>query len=157
MTNFTLKASVLLILALFSIQATASSPWANETVADETATDQTTEVQEPAEAMPETQFEGGRPGMEEETIAPVAEQAKPEPVVNPQTVQQGDVLSAGDTVAVKLLDFPRRGMTTDKVENELGRPSEIIPSIGQPPITRWVYDDRTVYFEYSTVLHVVAK
>ena len=151
MTNFTLKTSTLLILTLFSIQGMAASPWDTEEA------DQATTAQEPTETIPAAQSEGGRPGMEEETIEPVAEQAKPEPVVNTQTVRQGDVLTAGDTVAVKILDFPRRGMTTDKVENELGRPSEIIPSIGQPPITRWVYDDRTVYFEHSTVLHVVAK
>jgi len=151
MTNFTLKTSALLILALFSIQGMAASPWDTEEA------EQTTTAEESTETMPAAQSEGGRPGMEEETIEPVAEQAEPEPVVNTQTVRQGDVLTAGDTVAVKILDFPRRGMTTDKVENELGRPSEIIPSIGQPPITRWVYDDRTVYFEHSTVLHVVAK
>ena len=59
--------------------------------------------------------------------------------------------------AVRTLDFPRRGMSQDKVQNELGRPGEIIPAIGQPPISRWVYEDRVVYFEYSSVIHVVAK
>ena len=73
-----------------------------------------------------------------------------------QTQQQGDVLKAQPS-AVKVLDFPRRGMSTDKVQNELGRPSTIIPAVGQPPISRWVYDDRTVYFENSSVIHVVAK
>ena len=76
------------------------------------------------------------------------------------TNYKGDVLDVNQTsqvAAVRVLDFPRRGMSTDKVENELGRPAEIIPSVGQPPISRWVYDDRTVYFEYSSVIHVVAK
>ena len=62
----------------------------------------------------------------------------------------------GEELAVRLLDFPRRGMSMDKVQNELGRPSQIAPAVGQPPITTWVYDDRNVYFEYSTVIHVVA-
>jgi len=60
-------------------------------------------------------------------------------------------------VAVRQLDFPSRGMTQDKVQNELGRPIEIRPAIGKPPITQWVYDDRIVYFEYSSVVHVVAR
>ena len=79
------------------------------------------------------------------------------------TEQSGDVLgmpteqAESKTVTVRTLDFPRRGMTQDKVQNELGRPVEIVPAVGKPPITRWVYDDRIVYFEYSSVIHVVAK
>ncbi|MDH5473500.1 MAG: hypothetical protein OEY61_11645 [Gammaproteobacteria bacterium] len=80
------------------------------------------------------------------------------------TEQHGDALSmpteqsdVTTVVSVRTLDFPRRGMTQDKVQNELGRPVEIIPAVGKPPITRWVYDDRIVYFEYSSVIHVVAK
>lgn len=84
------------------------------------------------------------------------------PVVTNETQYSGDVLQmdqATGTQAAPIhqLDFPRRGMTQDKVQNELGRPIEIVPAIGQPPITRWVYDDRVVYFEYSSVVHVVAK
>ena len=75
------------------------------------------------------------------------------------TQTSGDVLDMSEAVAqtVKQLDFPRRGMTQDKVQNELGRPLEIVPAIGEPPISRWVYNDRVVYFEYSSVIHVVAK
>ncbi|RDH81457.1 MAG: hypothetical protein DIZ80_15355 [endosymbiont of Galathealinum brachiosum] len=155
MKNLTLKTAGLLILALFSTQGLAGSPWADDTAADDTtATEQTT-----TEVMP--QETGGSPAMTEETTKPVETvEVSPQPEVINETVQQGDVLNVNEApqaVGVRLLDFPRRGMTTDKVENELGRPSEIIPSIGQPPISRWVYDDRTVYFEYSSVIHVVAK
>ena len=79
------------------------------------------------------------------------------------TEQNGDALGMPTeqqetkVVAVQTLDFPRRGMTQDKVQNELGRPLEIVPAVGKPPISRWVYDDRIVYFEYSSVIHVVAK
>jgi hypothetical protein len=48
-------------------------------------------------------------------------------------------------------------MSMDKVENELGRPLEISDTVGDPPITSWTYADRVVFFEYSTVLHVVAR
>jgi hypothetical protein len=67
------------------------------------------------------------------------------------------VLLAGETIQIKQLDFPRRGMSMDKVRNEYGQPISTSPVVGQPPITSWTYNDRIVYFEYSTVLHVVAR
>lgn len=82
------------------------------------------------------------------------------------TVQQqtGDVLQLptrelrpGETLAVRLLDFPRRGMSMEKVKSEYGQPNTVSGPVGQPPITHWTYNDRVVYFEYSTVLHVVAR
>ncbi len=78
--------------------------------------------------------------------------------------QTGDVIQLpakemqqGETIKIKLLDYPRRGMTMDKVQNEYGQPADISDSVGQPPITSWTYSDRIVYFEYSTVLHVVSR
>ncbi len=168
MKHLILKKISLLILVLFSAQSMADSPWASHDKENET----------PVEPMPES--------IAEPIVEPVAEEpapidesmAKPEPIAvqeepaapqqeeiyNPETYtatqQQGDVLSVNDAdqvAPVRVLNFPLRGMSIEKVENELGRPAEIIPPVGQPPISRWVYDDRTVYFEYSTVLHVVAK
>ena len=84
-----------------------------------------------------------------------------EPVVEQVVTEQvsGDVLELqpGDTIVIHPLDFPARGMTMDKVQNELGRPLEITPSIGEPPITRWTYADRVVFFEHALVIHVVEK
>lgn len=81
-----------------------------------------------------------------------------------QTQQTGDVIALppkemqpGETIQIKKLDFPRRGMSMDKVQNEYGKPISTSPGVGQPPITSWTYADRIVYFEYSTVLHVVAR
>ena len=78
--------------------------------------------------------------------------------------QTGDVvmlppkeMQAGETIRIQLLDFPRRGMSMDKVKNEYGQPDTVSNSIGKPPITSWTYNDRVVYFEHSTVLHVVAR
>lgn len=83
---------------------------------------------------------------------------------NKQIHQTGDVLQlpakemqAGETLKIKLLDFPRRGMSMDRVQFDYGQPIAISTSVGQPPITRWTYDDRVIYFEYSTVIHVVAR
>ncbi|MFV2004693.1 MAG: hypothetical protein ACC650_05765 [Gammaproteobacteria bacterium] len=78
--------------------------------------------------------------------------------------QTGDVvmlppkeIQPGETINIKLLDYPRRGMSMDKVKNEYGQPIAVSNSVGKPPITSWSYDDRIVYFEYSTVIHVVAR
>jgi len=81
-----------------------------------------------------------------------------------QTYQTGDVvqlpakeIQAGETLKIQLLDYPRRGMSMDKVQFEYGQPIAISDSVGKPPITHWTYNDRVVYFEYATVLHVVAR
>ena len=52
---------------------------------------------------------------------------------------------------------PERGLTKQQVESFFGSPLERVDAVGEPPISRWVYDDRTVYFEYNSVIHVVAK
>jgi len=74
--------------------------------------------------------------------------------------QSGDVLTTEPATAAQQLiifDFPRRGMDMSKVVNELGEPITRHPAVGNPPITRWDYADRTVFFEYSHVIHVVAR
>ena len=83
---------------------------------------------------------------------------------SPQQQYTGDVvqlpakeMQPGETIKIQLLDYPRRGMTMDRVQNEYGQPIAISDSVGKPPITRWTYNDRIVFFEYSTVLHVVAR
>ena len=50
---------------------------------------------------------------------------------------------------------PGRGMTMDQVEKQFGAPTERFAPVGQPPITRWVYADKVVYFEYDHVVHSV--
>lgn len=78
----------------------------------------------------------------------------------PRVIQRtGDVIEIeqGETVDVKVLDFPRRGMSMRTVLNKLGKPKKTPPAVGNPPIRLWIYDDRTVYFENMTVIHVVAK
>jgi hypothetical protein len=112
-----------------------------------------------------------RPAMDEPTeMRDEAEEVIPEApssveiMMQQQTRQTGDVvqlpakeMQPGETLKIKLLDYPRRGMSKDKVRQEFGQPIVISDSVGQPPITRWTYHDRIVYFEYSTVLHVVAR
>jgi len=125
-----------------------------------------------------------RPAMEDAAMAPAAEQSTEldeaeaitpevpsavEIMMQQQSTQQttrqtGTIvqlpakeIQPGETIRIKLLDYPRRGMNMDKVQNEFGQPIATSGPVGEPPITHWTYSDRVVYFEYSTVLHVVAR
>lgn len=51
------------------------------------------------------------------------------------------------------IDRPARSMTMDQVRAEFGEPLKIIGPVGDPPITRWVYDKFTVHFERQYVIH----
>ncbi|RLA05577.1 MAG: hypothetical protein DRQ47_00795 [Gammaproteobacteria bacterium] len=50
---------------------------------------------------------------------------------------------------------PVNGMSMSRVEQQFGQPDDIVPPIGDPPITRWIYGDFSVFFEYSTVIQSV--
>jgi len=52
---------------------------------------------------------------------------------------------------------PTRGMTQQRVESKFGSPVSVVSPVGDPPITRWVYADFVVFFEYDRVIHAVAK
>lgn len=52
---------------------------------------------------------------------------------------------------------PSSGMTMDTVKSRFGEPQQTYPAVGDPPITRWVYGNFTVYFEYDRVIHAVTK
>jgi hypothetical protein len=58
--------------------------------------------------------------------------------------------SIGSGIAV-----PQRGMAMERVAQSYGTPGEKIGPVGDPPISRWVYNDFTVYFEHHLVLHSV--
>ncbi|KPK37972.1 MAG: hypothetical protein AMJ69_09735 [Gammaproteobacteria bacterium SG8_47] len=58
--------------------------------------------------------------------------------------------SIGTGIAV-----PQRGMSMESVEQSFGMPREKVGAVGDPPISRWVYNDFTVYFEHHLVLHSV--
>lgn len=61
---------------------------------------------------------------------------------------------AADPVTVTT---PVRASTMNTVEQAFGKPEQILPAVGDPPITRWVYPDFTVYFERQYVIHSVAS
>lgn len=53
------------------------------------------------------------------------------------------------------MEIPVMGMSMEQVRQHFGEPVEVKSAVGDPPITRWVYDGYTVYFEYSYVIHSV--
>ncbi|WMS88052.1 hypothetical protein [Pleionea litopenaei] len=50
---------------------------------------------------------------------------------------------------------PRHGQDMESVRAQFGEPQRQIPAVGEPPITRWVYGQFTVYFEFDKVIHSV--
>ena len=50
---------------------------------------------------------------------------------------------------------PQKGQSKQSVEARYGTPEERLSAVGQPPISRWIYEDFTVYFEYDHVIHSV--
>ncbi|HEX7048236.1 MAG TPA: hypothetical protein VF275_11760 [Gammaproteobacteria bacterium] len=53
------------------------------------------------------------------------------------------------------IDVPERGMDMDKVRRVYGEPLNRHSAVGEPPITRWDYENYSVFFEYDTVIHSV--
>lgn len=55
------------------------------------------------------------------------------------------------------LERPTSGMSMSEVTARFGQPLERRASVGAPPITRWIYDGYTVYFEHHRVINAVAR
>ena len=138
-------------LLLCSLPASANRPAMEERRIDESA------VLDMSGEMAEEEAElGNRPSAVELMM-----QQQPG---QPASVQTGDVMQfppvemrPGETLKIELLDTPRRGASMSKVQREFGEPLSMSDSVGKPPITRWIYADRIVYFEHSSVLHVVPR
>ena len=143
--NITLISSCLLLI---SAQAFADRPaMENRPAMEEPVAPIVTE----AEAMDAMEETGVEP-------ASAVEMSIQQEQYNTSQYVTGDALELqpGETLSINVLDFPRRGMSMDKVQNELGQPIQISDTVGEPPITSWIYSDRVVYFEHSNVIHVVA-
>lgn len=50
-----------------------------------------------------------------------------------------------------------RGKTQSSVESLYGEPNFTAGPVGDPPITRWIYDEFTVVFEYDHVVHAFER
>ena len=82
-------------------------------------------------------------------LAPALSMAQ-EQVVDPKP---GELNPA--EIVKQLPSMPPRGVTKAEVRQRLGEPRRRVAAVGDPPISRWVYDQFTVYFEYDRVLHSV--
>lgn len=54
-----------------------------------------------------------------------------------------------------LRDLPVNGLTMNEVEARYGEPADRVGPVGEPPITRWIYADYSVYFEHRIVIESV--
>jgi len=54
-----------------------------------------------------------------------------------------------------LRDLPVNGLTMNEVEARYGEPVDRVGPVGEPPITRWIYGDYSVYFEHRIVIESV--
>lgn len=50
---------------------------------------------------------------------------------------------------------PRTGMSQTQVQEQFGNPLEWTQPVGDPPISKWIYQDFIVVFEYDHVIHSV--
>lgn len=74
--------------------------------------------------------------------------------------------SEGDVIKVPVgqqaldkqaIERPTLGMSKEQVEKLFGEPASWQDPKGEPPITRWEYQDFVVYFEGDIVIHSVIK
>jgi hypothetical protein len=70
---------------------------------------------------------------------------------------RGETIAVDDQLSVIQSDIarPARGMTMRKVEEKFGTPAERHDAVGTPAITRWDYQNFSVFFENDRVIHAV--
>lgn len=77
------------------------------------------------------------------------------PVVHADTLRLSDAIAQEPPNASNGLPRPRGGMSMAQVRARFGEPANAIQAVGEPPISRWVYNGYTVYFEHDLVLNSV--
>lgn len=68
---------------------------------------------------------------------------------------QADVLIIDEVRQVERMDLPKNGQTKQAIEARFGSPANKQGAVGDPPISRWDFDQYSVYFEYDLVLYSV--
>jgi hypothetical protein len=56
---------------------------------------------------------------------------------------------------LKNMPLPATGSSKSAVLKRFGEPLNRVEPVGKPPISKWLYDNYTVYFEYDHVIHSV--
>jgi hypothetical protein len=55
------------------------------------------------------------------------------------------------------VQLPGRAMSMETVQSRFGEALEKSTAVGEPPITKWIYPNFTVYFESEFVIHAVVN
>ena len=71
------------------------------------------------------------------------------------TAAVADVLLIQQVRQAGNMDVPTNGLSMSEVEAAYGTPNNKEAAVGDPPISRWVYDRWSVFFEYDRVLFTV--
>jgi hypothetical protein len=66
-----------------------------------------------------------------------------------------DVLLIEEVRQADRMELPKNGQSKADVEAKFGKPAQMLPAVGDPPISSWKYDKYSVYFEYDLVLFTV--
>ena len=75
----------------------------------------------------------------------------------PGAIVNADVLLIEEVRHAESMSLPTNGMNQEQVRASFGSPSQVHQPVGDPPITRWDYEQWSVYFEYDLVLFTVLK
>lgn len=70
---------------------------------------------------------------------------------------QADVLLIDRVEAKAGTNMPQKSATMTQVRAQFGDPVSERAAVGEPPITRWEYNDFIVYFEHQYVITTVLK
>jgi hypothetical protein len=70
-------------------------------------------------------------------------------------ILSADVLLIEEVRQAEKMELPVNGMKKSEVQARFGDPVDQNGAVGDPPISSWVYDRWTVYFEYDLVLFSV--
>jgi len=69
------------------------------------------------------------------------------------SITHSEVLQIPETPKSFSVTLPGRGMSMTEVLEKFGEPLTKEPEVGEPPITRWNYENYRVIFEYQYVIH----
>ena len=75
----------------------------------------------------------------------------------PSTSAFADTLLIDSAQSAAATARPAHGASMDQVLQRFGEPQQRLGPVGEPPISRWVYEDFTTYFEGDTVIHSVLR
>lgn len=175
LNHLSIAAVIALLGTATALQAETVSPPADApAIAPAPVTDpalQASPVAETPSAQPAAPTPSDEPALKASPIvgAEPSPQAVPAPETAAPAETKGDVLTmpkkapatkkkkAASSTPIRLEEdgMPGRGASMAQVEKHFGAPLEKLAPVGNPPITRWIYGDYTVYFEYEYVIHSV--